>query len=169
MTTNNLHFILEIFGGIVVTVKVFQILINSFKYLQTLRARIWRFLADLFTIHSFRRQAVASRIEEVLNQSAFRFQRHLPKGWIKRASIRWVRISELAMLHEGQIVLRIRPGTNSDQNLMQSLYNYFCNAFFPETKDILPTNIVAAIALAVTRASLEGDRAYLLKEFEHIC
>ena len=166
MTIEDLKLVLAILGGIVTIAETYKLLVNSFVYLQTVRARVWRFLADVITVHSFRRRAVATRIEEVLNQSAFKLRHHLPKGWIKRASIRWVRISELAMLHEGQIVLRIRPGINHEQSLMQSLYNYFCNALFPETKDILPTDIVSAIALAVTRASLEGEHAYLLEEFD---
>ena len=160
--------LLTVFGGIAMAGEGVKLTIFLAPRLLTVRSKTWRLLADTFTTPAFRRQAIAAGIEAILNQTAFGLQRHLPGGWVRRVRIRWVRNSQIAEFHEGQIVLRIRPGKNPDHNFIQSLYTYFHSAIFPDSKDILPDAIVSAIALAITRACLEGNHQYLLKEFDDV-
>ena len=161
-------FLLTVFGGVAMAAEGVKLTVYLAPRLLTVRSKAWRLLADTFTIRALRRQAIATGIEAVLNQTAFGLQRHLPAGWVRRVRIRWVRSSLSAEFHEGQIVLRIRPGKNPDQNFIQSLYTYFHTALFPDSRDILPDAVVSAIALAITRASLEGSHQYLLKEFDGV-
>jgi len=160
--------VLAILGGMDLAWRGAELVVSSFPPLLSAQAKTWRFLADSFTVPAFRKRAIATRVEEVLNQTAFKLQRHLPKGWIKRAKIRWVRNSKSAQLRDGDIVLRVRPGTNPDHNLMQTLWLYFHCALFPDSKDLIPDETVSAIALAIARASLEETHQYLLKEFDEV-
>lgn len=160
--------VLAIFGGIDLAGRGMRLVLSLFPRLLSLQSTIWGLLADSFTIPAFRKKAIATRIEEVLNQTAFKLQSHFPKGWVKRAKIRWVRNSRAAQFYDGNIVLRVRPGKNPDHNLMQTLWIYFYSALFPDSQDILPDEIVSAIALAITRAGLEENHPYLLKEFDEV-
>lgn len=170
MNTNTelLLLLLAIFGGIEMAGKGARLLIFLVPRLLSVRSRLWCLVADTFTIQTFRRKAIATGLEEILNQTAFKLQRHLPKGWIKRARIRWVRNSQAALLREGQLVLRVRPGKSADCNFIQSLHTYFYAALFPGCKDILPDVVISATSLAITRASLEGTHRYLLEEFDNV-
>lgn len=160
--------VLTILGGLVIADKGLKVLVALFPRVLTAQSKTWHFVADTIAIRAFRRRAIATGIEAVLNQTAFKLQRHLPTGWVRRVRIRWVRGSQTSQFSDGHIVLRIRPGKNPDHNFIQSLYTYFSSALFPDCRDILPDEIVSSVALAITRASLEGDREYLLGEFDNV-
>src|SRR3989442_1250940 len=140
--------ILTILGGFDLAVKGIELLAIVFPRLLSFQSRVWRIIADTVSTPYFKRKAVSTRVEEVVNQVAFKLQRHLPKGWIKRARIRWVRSSQRGQLRDGNVVLRVRPQRTTEQNLMQSLWNYFRTALFPDSQDLLPNELVSAIALA---------------------
>ena len=160
--------LLAIFGGIDLATRGIRFLLSLFPSFLSVQYKIWRWLADLFTVPAFRRRAVATRVEQVLNQTAFSLQRHLPAGWVKRAKIRWVRHPKAAQFNNGEIVLRIRPLESPDHNLIQTLWIYFHNALFPDAKDRVPPEIVSAIALAIARASLEDNHRYLVQDFDDV-
>ncbi len=167
-TLELLLLILAIFGGLDLASKGAALVLALFPRLLSTQSKLWRLVADTFTVPIFRRKAVATRVEEVLNQTAFHLQQFLPKGWVKRAKVRWVRNSQAAQLYNGNIVLRVRPGANPDHNLMQTLWVYFYGALFPNTKDLLPDELVSGVALAITRTGLEESHPYLLKEFDDV-
>lgn len=158
--------ILAIFGGIDLGARGLGVLVNAFPRLLSLQRAAWRLLADGVAVPALRRKALSSRIEEVVNQSAFQLQQCLPKGWVRRARIRWVRSPKAAQLRDGDIVVRIRPAKDLDQSLMRALWTYFEASLFPDSRDLVPREVVSASALAVTRASLERNHRYLLKEFD---
>ena len=79
-----------------------------------------------------------------------------------------MRNAQAAQIHEGNIVLRVRPGANTDHNLMQTLWLYFYRALFPDSRDIIPDELISGIALAITRAGLEENHLYLLREFDDV-
>jgi hypothetical protein len=160
--------VLAIFGGIDLAGKGVGLTLTAFPKLLSAQSQAWKLMADSVAIPVFRRKAVATRVEEVLNQTAFHLQQFLPPGWIKRARVRWVRNSQAAQLKDGTIVLRIRPAANPDHNLMQTMWNYFNGALFPNTRDILPDDFLSGISLAVTRAGLEESHPYLIKEFDEV-
>ena len=80
--------VLAILGGIDLAKKGVDVVSSSFPHLLSARAKMWKLLADSFTVPAFRRRAIATRVEEVLNQTAFKLQQYLPKRWVKRAKIR---------------------------------------------------------------------------------
>lgn len=138
-----------------------------FPRLLTLQSKAWRTLADSVAIPVVRRRAIATGIEEVVNRAVFTLQHHLPKGWIKRVRIQWVRNAKAAQFREGDIIIRIKPNPNPDTNLLQSLYTYFYSMLFPNCRDLLPEVVISGIALAITRGSIEHSHAYLLAEFDN--
>ena len=167
----NLEFfllILAIFGGIDLAWRGVSVLATVFPALLSAQARLWRATSDTFAIAAFKRKAVATRIEEVLNQSAYILHPYLPKGWLHRAKITWVRSGQEAFLKDGDIILRIRPEVEEDHSLMQALWVYFQRALFPETQTVLPQSTLSAIALAVSRAALEKSHPYLLNSFDKV-
>lgn len=158
--------ILAIFGGLDLAGRGFRLLAGFFPVLLRFQGRIWRVVADTVRVRSFRKKAVAIQIEEVVNQSAYDLQQYLPKGWIKRAKINWVRSGRESLAREGEIILRIRPHTEDDGTLMQALWVYYQHALFPASRDRLPEDLRSSVALAVTRASLQKSRPYLVATFD---
>ncbi|HEX8534536.1 MAG TPA: OST-HTH/LOTUS domain-containing protein [Allosphingosinicella sp.] len=49
---------------------------------------------------------------------------------------------------------------------MNSLWMYFHQSLFPDTRDVLPDSIISSVALAVVRAGLAETHPYLLNEFD---
>ena len=147
VTLQRLLLVLAIFGGINIAWKVVGMVVSLFPPLLSVQSKLWRLLADSVAVSAFRRKAIATRVEEILNQTVFQLERYLPKGWVARAKIRWVRNSQAAQLHERNIVLRVRPGPNPDQNLMQTLWIYFHTVLFPDSRDVIPDELGSGIAL----------------------
>lgn len=158
--------ILAIFGGVDLAWRGVSLLSSAFPKLLSAQARLWRGASDTFAIAAFKRKAIATQIEEVLNQSAYELQPYLPKGWVRRAKINWVRSGQEAFLGDGDIVLRIRPDADNNRSLMQSLWIYFQRALFPEAQGLLPEALLSGAALAVSRAALEKSHSYLLDSFD---
>lgn len=158
--------ILTVLGGLDLAGRGWQFLLNIFPRLLSLQSRLWRFTADSVALPGLRRRAIVTRVEEVLNQTAFRLQQHLPKGWVKRARIRWLRNPKSTEFSNGELLLRIRPESGPDTNLMQALSVYFDSALFPDTRDLIPKDTIKGVALAIARSSLEETHPYLVKEFD---
>ena len=158
--------ILAIFGGIDLAARGWTWLSSIFPRLLSVQSRICRFLADLVAVPVLRQRAIATKVEEVLNQTAFGLQKHLPKGWVRRARIRWIRHQRTAQFKQGELLLRIRPDGDPDLNLIRSLTVYFESALFPDTRDLIPQSTLSAISLAITRGSIEETHPYLLGEFD---
>lgn len=167
MTTADVWlFVFACIGGLASVLTVIQILTAFFPSLLTLRSKLWKGVSDLVKIRHFRRKAIATGIEQVLNQTTFALQKELPRGWVRRAKIKWVRNAQMAAMDEDHLVLRIRPSGDQDWNFFNAVYSYFLGGLFPTTKDILPREQVSAIALGITRSALEKGYSYLLEQFD---
>jgi hypothetical protein len=83
--------ILAIFGGLDLASRVIKLLVSISPTLLSAQTKLWRYTADGARVAVFRRMAIAATIEEILNQTAFQLEGYLPKGWVRRAKIKWVR------------------------------------------------------------------------------
>ena len=54
-----------------------------------------------------------------------------------------IALAKFVEVREGDIILRVRPARNPDQNLMQSLWLYFRTALFPNSLDLVPDGYAA--------------------------
>jgi len=158
--------VISIIGAISLIFQGIHLLTILMPRFLSARARFWRFLSDVVKIRYFKRAAIGSRIEQTVNQTAFRLKADLPPDWIKRAKIKWIRNNKMAEFGEGKLVLRVRPQKDQDLNLMNALYSYYAGAIFPNTKAVLPQDITCGVSLAITRVALEEEHPFLLEEFD---
>lgn len=164
--TDSLLLILAILGGLDLSVRALNWISSLFPRIFSYQLKFLRVVGEIYTISAFRKREIAIHIEETLNQSVFNFQQYLPKGWLKRARINWVRNPQTARISDGEIILRVRPEKNNDLALIRSIWTYFDSALFPDTRDVLPDGLLSGISLAITRAGLGDNHSYLLKTFD---
>jgi hypothetical protein len=167
MNLEQILLILGILGAIDLAWRGLAILFAAIPSLLGIRARFWGYVVSFIQLPSLRRKAISSRVEEVTNQTVFYMERYLPKRWIRRARVNWVRSTTASFLANEEIVLRIRPDIKTDVNLLYTLWFYFKSTLFPYTQDLIPDSTRAAIALAIVRASINEYHPYLIKQFDN--
>lgn len=158
--------ILAILGGLHFVVKAIQYFTDFIPLLQKAKAKTWNNLADLFRVRALRKRAIASGIENVLNQVVSELRRELPEGWISRASIQWVGKTLPATIKDRELILRIRPHEKQDFNYLNAIYYFFSNSIFPNTQEVVPSNIKKAASLYLSKRSITNRQPYLIDNFE---
>jgi hypothetical protein len=166
MNLETILLILAVFGAIDLAWRGIGLVFAAIPPLLGLRTRFWAYVVGLIRLPSLRRKAISSRVEEVTNQTVYQLERYLPKGWIRRARVNWVRSSAASFLAEEEIVLRIRPNNDTDLNLLYALWFYLKSALFPYTQDLIPDSTRSAIALAIARAGIYEHHPYLIRRFD---
>lgn len=130
-------------------------LFNLIPNLSRLKADLFKYLADSFNFVFLRRAAIKSDIENIVNNVVFQLQAELPKGWIKRASIKWVRdLNRRDQAPEGELILRIRPHSGEEENLVYAVSAFFENIMFPTVNQVIPVRKLRASVLLVSRRAL---------------
>lgn len=159
--------ILAFIGAISIILLFFEALFNVIPKFGKLRADFWGFLSRRWKYKNLEKKAIASEIENVVNETVADLQSELPRGWISRASIKWVdndiKDEELS---DREIILRIRPMDNQDLNLINGIYLFFTKALFPETKEIIPQVVRKAAALQIARRNISEKKPFLTDKFE---
>lgn len=166
MNLETILLILAVFGAIDLAWRGISLVFAAIPPLLGLRTRFWTYVVGLIQLPSLRRKAISSRVEEVTNQTVYDFERYLPKGWIRRARVNWVRSSAASFLADEEIVLRIRPRGDTDINLFYALWFYLKSALFPYTQDLISDSTRSAIALAIARAGICERHPYLIRQFD---
>lgn len=156
----------EIIGIIVVILTLVEQLSNIFPKLSRGKQFIFRKASQHLKFKSLEKQAISSDIEGVINESVNDLQNELPNGWIKKANIKWVKEQSLSDLEEGEIILRLKPQSNQDSNLVQGIYCFFSHSLFPKTKEIIPESVNKAMAIQISKRTIESKRKFALKCFE---
>lgn len=110
--------------------------------------------------------AIASDIDTHINEVVSDLQKELPAGWIKKASIEWVKEADETDLDEGELILRIQPLENQDANFLSGVYAFFSRALFPRTKEIIPDNARKAAVLQISHRTISDKKPYLQQRFE---
>lgn len=146
---------LAIIGALVVLLTFFNLLISLVPKLSGLKAKALGYLSDSFNFIFLRRAAVKSDIENTVNSVVFELQKELPKGWIKKASIQWVRnLERKDKAVEGELILRIRPVSGEETNLIYAVTAFFDTILFPDTNKVIPSRKMRASSLLVSRRAL---------------
>ena len=113
------------------------------------------------------KKAIASDIENTVNEVVLELQSELPFGWLDRASIEWVdRDIRDSDFIDGEMILRMRPLEDQDTNLINGIYFFFSKALFPETKEIIPASVRKATALQISRRTINNRKSFLKQKFE---
>ena len=127
---------------------------------------IFSFLASATNHFFFKRAAIKSDIESTVNEVVFKLQDELPSGWIKRASIRWVKdLERRDKAPIGEIIVRVRPVQNQNMNLMFAVKTFFSNALFPDMLHVIPEVKARACVMLLTKRALTNKSPALTESF----
>ncbi|MBL0056583.1 MAG: hypothetical protein IPP31_10410 [Chitinophagaceae bacterium] len=102
----------------------------------------------------------------MLNQTVNELRNELPKGWITRASIKWVGKTLPPDFKDKQLIMRIRPTDNNDYNYLNAIYYFFSNSLFPESCAILPASIKESSSLYMVKRTIDDKQPYLTENFK---
>lgn len=160
--------ILTIIGGITVIMTFFEILFRVMPQFGNLKKKFWGYLARKLKHRKLEKLAIASDVENAVNEVVLDLQSELPAGWIEKASIDWVdKDIKVEDLKDEETILRIRPLENQDENLINGIYFFFAKNLFPTAKDVVPLNVRKASALYISRRAIRDKKPFLTQKFEN--
>lgn len=134
--------------------------------LGSLRADVYRAISQGVEHRGLEKRAIASNIEHVVNDSVGFLQEELPIGWINKARIEWVQEESLDDLEDGDLILRIKPPEDQDENLMNGIFYFFTKALFRGVKEVLPRTPRKAAVLQLSRRTITKHHPYAIQDFE---
>jgi len=157
---------LMVVGAIALILGLIKLLFELIPQLGRLKSDFWRWIAGKWRGRKLIKNAIASDIETHVNEVVADLQNELPAGWIKRASIKWITEIKDLDLEEGEMILRIRPLENQDQNFLSGVYAFFTRALFPKTKEVIPANARKAAVLRIAYRTITEKKPFLKQSFE---
>ena len=157
---------LMVVGAIALILGLIKLLFELIPQLGRLKSDFWRWIAGKWKGRKLIKNAIASDIETHVNEVVADLQNELPTGWIKRASIKWITEIKDSDLEEGEMILRIRPLENQDQNFLSGVYAFFTRALFPRTKEVIPANARKAAVLRIAYRTITEKKPFLKQSFE---
>ena len=111
--------------------------------------------------------AIKADIENVINSVTSEIRKELPKDWIRKVNIEWLEKSEDINLKNNEIILRIKPLKNQDDNVLNATYSFFKSTIFPKVSTVIPNSIIEASALKITHRVIDSEKPFLTKKFEN--
>jgi hypothetical protein len=158
--------VLAYIGAISVFLGFIKLLFDIVPKLNSLKSTVYKFFATRLKHRTLEKRAIASNIEEVVNNSVLFLKNELPKGWINKAKIDWVREEPPEALEEGELIIRLKPFDDQDQNLMNGIYYFFTKVLFPGIKDVIPALPRRAAVLQLSKRTISKNHPYIMTEFE---
>lgn len=156
-------FALAIYGLVVAITKSLEFLFN---FLPTLKGKTLDKFAEWTKSKKIIKAAESANIENAVNSTVLEFQSEFPIGWIKKAKLNWVSNLSSHDIHEGEVILRLKPSRFQDENFTAAIYFLFKQILFPDLKEVIPSNIQEATSLQVSHRAIEEKHPYLLATFE---
>jgi len=114
----------------------------------------------------YKKTAIKADIENVINSITSEIRKEIPKDWIKKANIEWLEKSEDFQLENNEIIMRIKPLENEDDNVLNATYSFFKSIIFPKVRSIISDSILEASALKITHRVIDSEKPFLLNKFE---
>lgn len=158
--------ILAVIGGVVVVLNLFESLFNLFPKFKEIQTKVWTSAAEHFEYKKLQKKAIASNIEGTVNDTVKHLQKELPNGWINKASINWVKSKDIDSIQDGEVILRLKPLSSQDSNFLNGIYYFFSNVLFPNTSEIIPSNIKKATSLQISKRTISNKQPYLTEKFK---
>ena len=116
-------------GAIVIILTFLQLLSWFIPVVNKIRSKFWNYFAQKYELKALEKKAIASKIENIVNDTVSVLQKELPIGWIKKAEIKWIDKENPADLKDGEMILRIRPFKDQDLNLLNGVYFFFSKLY----------------------------------------
>ncbi len=123
------------------------------------------FLAEHFEYEKFKKDAISSDIENIVNNTILKVRKEFPEQWISGLSIKWVKEAH-DISTKKDLIVRMRPFENQDTNIINGIDLFLRKLLFPNNKDILPKTIKNAVRLHLSRRIIAEYKQYLLPKFE---
>lgn len=161
-----LNDILAFIGAASLVLMLIKLLFEVIPKLGSLRANAYRAISERYKHRGLEKRAIAANIENVVNDSVGFLQKELPVGWISKARIEWVREESLDDLEDDDLILRMKPIEDQDENLMNGIFYYFTKALFRGVKEILPRTPRKAAVLQLSRRTITKHHPYAIEDFE---
>ena len=140
---------------------------KSVPQIEVIKSRIYIPLAKKYKYRRLIKAALKADIEGHLNVVVSKLQNELPLGWIKSAKIEWVmKQNKDEFLDEEEVILRIRPIEDQDQNFLNAIYFFFKKTIFPRTRNVIPEIPRESVILHICRRVVEEQKSYLKSKFE---
>lgn len=154
-------------GVLAVLLTFVDLLFNTVPKLADMKSKFWHWLGDTYNFRRAKKMAVKSEMEKIVNHVVFQLQDELPRGWIQRAAIKWVKdITKPAETPEGEVILRVRPNADQNLSLAYGVHSFFTRALFPKIGDLIPSGRRSGAVLLVTRRALASHSPSLRTLFE---
>ncbi len=153
-------------GSLTVLIYFIKLLCEVLPNLDKIKAQIYTRISTYFKHKKLEKRAIASNIESVVNSVVKEIKNELPRGWIYKTSIEWVKNDNYEDLDENENIIRMRPLESQDLNLMNGVFFYFTKTLFPGTKEIIPEIIRKSAILQISRRTLNKKHPYVVKKFE---
>lgn len=157
---------LMVVGALALVLGFLKILFEIVPQLGRLKNSTWKYIAGKLRSRKLIKNAIASDIETHVNEVVADLQNELPAGWIRKAQIEWVTEVNDSDLEEGEMILRVRPLENQDQNFLTGVYAFFSRALFPRTKEVIPANVRKAAVLRIAHRTISEKKPFLTQSFE---
>src|SRR3989344_1396140 len=158
--------ILMIVGALALVLGFLKVLFDVVPQLGRLKSNFWKYAAGKLKSRKLIKNAIASDIETHVNEIVADLQNELPAGWIKKAQIKWITEARDSDLEEGEMILRVCPIENQDQNFLTGVYAFFTKALFPRTKEVIPANARKAAVLRIAHRTIAEKKPFLKQSFE---
>ena len=104
--------------------KALEYFSNLFINGKKVKSKIISKISSIYGHKKLKKSAIANEIEKTVNEIVFPLQKEFPVGWIKRASIVWVRNETINDLKEGDSIIRLKPKESQDSNIVRGIYYY---------------------------------------------
>ncbi len=157
---------LMIVGAAAIVLGFLKVLFEIVPQLGRLKNDTWKYVAGTWKHRRLVKSAIASDIETHINEVVADLQNELPAGWIKKASVEWIKELKSSDLEEGEMILRVCPLENQDQNFLTGVYAFFTRALFPKTKEVIPANARKAAVLRIAHRTITEKKPFLKQSFE---
>ncbi|MEA3249402.1 MAG: hypothetical protein U9Q03_03530 [Patescibacteria group bacterium] len=158
--------ILTVIGGLYVLLRAVNLFFGEVKKFNEIRARFLEWLLGFFRHRGLVKAAVASDIEQNVNEIVSDLQEELPLGWISRTSIKWVRDASAETLGDGEVIIRLRPLESQDLNFLTALNVFFQKSVYPKLKTVVPENVCKAVALKLSQRTINVKKPYLEDKYK---
>lgn len=167
--TNTVH-VIKTLATIVGVITIFLIFLEKISstspLLSNMKAKTWGKFYSWLRYKKLAKKAIKNDTEATVNSMVVDLQKELPPGWIRKLSIQWLKETSLADLKDEELIMRLRPLEDQDQNLLNSVFAFFKEVIFPKTKTVVPNNIYNSSALLLAHKTLSRKKLLLQDQFE---
>lgn len=138
---------------------------QTIPVLMSIKAKIFIPLANLFKFKQLQKIAIKSDIQGTVNYALAPFSKEITDQKIKPLEIEWVEDATTeSFIKEDKILVRIRPLTDQDDNILSVTQPYLESVLLPHSS-LLIADVQKKSVIHFTTKEIIGNNSRLLKKF----